>query len=134
MALAAPEKDRLRILVVDDYLDNAESMALLLRLDGHEVDVAFDGQTALRIAEKNNPQVVLCDISMPRMTGYEVARRLRDMLGDGPLLVAISAQGFEEDRQRSQAAGFDHHFIKPAEPGAVQRFLRDFLAAHARKC
>ena len=120
----------LRILVVDDYADIAESMAILLRFDGHKVDVALDGPTALSIAEKNNPQVVLCDISMPKMTGNEVAHRLRGMFGDSQLLVAISANRSEEDCQRSQAAGFDHYLVKPAAPGEVRRLLRDFIASH----
>ncbi len=119
----------LHVLVVDDYPDNAESMALLLRLFGHEVETAFDGRSALRAAQAHPPDAVLLDISMPGMDGYEVARRLRSMFDDDLLLIAITAQ---EDRQRCREAGFDYHFAKPADAGRVHRTLREWAISPNR--
>jgi len=113
-----------RILVVDDYPDAADSMAMLLRLDGYDVDVAVDGTAALQQARVKPPDIVLLDISMPGMSGYEVARQLRAMFQDKVRLVAITAHGFEEDRQRCLAAGFDLHLVKPADPSAVENLVR----------
>jgi CheY-like chemotaxis protein len=115
-----------RVLVVDDYPDNVESMALLLRLYGHEVEVALGGPAALRAAQAQQPDAVLLDISMPGMDGYQVARQLRAMFPDKPLLlVAITAHGFEEDRRRCEEAGFDRHLVKPADPLEVEQLLRE---------
>jgi PAS domain S-box-containing protein len=105
-----------RVLVVDDNRDAAETLAMLLRASGHEVYVAFDGREALASAEAVVPQVVLLDIGMPEMSGYEVARALRSRSGsDGTLLVAMTGYGQDEDRRRSREAGFDHHLVKPVE-------------------
>jgi CheY-like chemotaxis protein len=112
-----------RVLVVDDCPDSAESMAILLRLDGYEVETATGGQAALRAAKARRPDVVLLDISMPGMNGYEVARQLRKMFHDDVGLIAITANGFEEDRLRCLEAGFDRHFVKPADPDEVERAL-----------
>ena len=121
-----PEHRAVRVLVVDDYPDNVESMALLLRLCGHEVEVALGGAAALRVAQAQQPDAVLLDISMPGMDGYQVARKLRAMFRDRPLLlVAITAHGFEEDRRRCEEAGFDRHLVKPADPLEVERLLRE---------
>ncbi len=120
----------LRILVVDDLNDNAESMAIILRLDGHQVKVALDGETALTIAEKQHPEVVFCDIAMPRMNGNEVAQRLRRMFGDQPLLVAVSARASDDNRKESLRAGFNDYFIKPTDPFVVRRRLRQFMTSH----
>jgi CheY-like chemotaxis protein len=114
-----------RILVVDDYPDNVASMAMLLRLYGHEVDTASGGSAAVAAALARPPDVVLLDISMPGMDGYEVARRLRGMFGDRVTLLAITAYGSEEDRQHCRAAGFDRHIIKPADPQKLERLLRE---------
>ncbi len=113
-----------RVLVVDDYPDNAESMAMLLRLHGHEVDVALEGAAALRAARARPPDVALLDIAMPGMSGYDLARHLRRMFGGTLLLIAISAYDFEMDRQRSRDAGFDLHFAKPADPAEVEKRVR----------
>ena len=121
-----PRRRAVRVLVVDDYPDNVESMALLLRLYGHEVDVALGGAAALRAAQAQQPDAVLLDISMPGLDGYQVARQLRAMFRDKPLLlVAITAHGFEEDRRRCEEAGFDRHLVKPADPLAVEHLLRE---------
>jgi CheY-like chemotaxis protein len=117
----APQR---RILVVDDNVDAAESLALLLRLEGHDVRVAHDGPTALAAVEDEPPALVFLDIGMPVMNGYDVARRLRQRPGLGNLLlVAMTGWGQEEDRRRSLEAGFDHHLVKPVEPDALHRLL-----------
>jgi CheY-like chemotaxis protein len=124
-AAQAPGPSR-RVLVVDDNVDAADSIALLLRLGGHEVRMAYDGPTALLIAQAFRPHAVLLDIGMPGMDGYEVAVRLRRQPGPPPeLLVALTGWGQETDQRRSQEAGFDHHLVKPAEPAAVQRLLAE---------
>lgn len=105
-----------RILVVDDNLDTADSLALLLELGGHEVRTTHDGVRALEVAQAFQPDVVLLDIGLPRMDGYEVAERLRlHPETRRSLLIAISGYGQDEDRQRAFAAGFDHHLIKPVD-------------------
>jgi signal transduction histidine kinase len=114
-----------RILVVDDSRDAAESLAILLRLTGHDVRTAHDGPEALEAARSFEPEVVLLDIGLPGMSGYEVARRLREQAGtDPPHLVALTGYSQEEDRQRSREAGFDLHLVKPVDPSA----LRDLLS------
>jgi DNA-binding response OmpR family regulator len=100
--------------VVDACPDSANSTAVLLRLYGHEVDVALDGEAALQHARARPPEVVLLDISMPGMDGYEVARQLRAMFQNKVLLVAATAHGSEEDRKRWLEAGFDVYLVKPA--------------------
>jgi len=106
----------MRILVVDDNVDALESSAALLRIDGHDVQTARDGPTALRCAQEFSPDVVLLDIGLPEMDGYEVARRLRLMPDQrDTLLIAHSGYGEEEHLQRATQAGFDHHLIKPAD-------------------
>jgi PAS domain S-box-containing protein len=115
---------RRRILVVDDNVDAAESLALLLRIEGHDVRVAHDGPAALTAVEAEPPDVVFLDIGMPVMNGYQVAQSLREQPGlEHLLLVAMTGWGQEEDRRRSQEAGFDHHLVKPAEPDALRQLL-----------
>jgi signal transduction histidine kinase/ActR/RegA family two-component response regulator len=105
-----------RILVVDDNIDSAETLALLLRLGGHDVHTAHSGRNALESAQINRPEIVMLDIGMPGMDGLEVARRLRDELGlTDVLLVAMTGYGQDEDRRRSQVAGFNSHLVKPID-------------------
>jgi PAS domain S-box-containing protein len=114
----------LRVLVVDDNRDSAETMALLLRLWGHEAQPAESGPAALSLAENFRPHAVLLDIGLPGMDGYAVAQRLRALPGlDRPLLVAMTGYGQEHDRRRSREAGFDHHLVKPVEPDILRRLL-----------
>jgi PAS domain S-box-containing protein len=121
----APGSPR-RILVVDDNRDTAESLALLLRGAGHQVRTAHDGPAALEAVRNFHPKVVLLDIGLPRMDGYEVARLLRqEHHKEGMVLVALTGYGQEEDRHRSQEAGFDHHLVKPAAPEAIRQVLAD---------
>ena len=104
----------LRVLVVDDNQDSARSMALLLRKVGHEVELAFDGRDGLRQAEAQRPDIVLLDIGLPGLSGFEVAQRIRqrsDLAGMG--LVAVSGYGLDGDRQQAREAGFDAHLLKP---------------------
>jgi PAS domain S-box-containing protein len=113
-----------RLLVVDDNRDAAESLAMLLRLQGHEVRLAHDGPTALQMATDYLPEMVFLDIGMPGMDGYEVARRLRRLPGlENVRLAALTGWGQEEDRRRSKEAGFDHHLVKPPEPKALDEML-----------
>ena len=114
-----------RLLLVDDNVDAVESLAVLLLADGHEVRTAHDGAEALALIESFQPDLVVLDIGLPGMNGYEVAQRIRARPELGaPTLVALTGYGQQEDRKRAQAAGFDHHFIKPADVGALQRLLR----------
>jgi PAS domain S-box-containing protein len=120
---AAPARAR-RILVVDDNEDVADSLALVLRLGGHDVRVAHDGPAALEAAHAYRPEVVLLDIGLPGMTGYEVARRLRQQPPAGlALLIALTGYGQEEDRRRSCEAGFDVHLTKPVDPADLKELL-----------
>ncbi len=115
---------RRRILVVDDNVDAAESLAVLLRLEGHEVRVACDGPAALAAAQADPPEMVVLDLGMPGMDGFEVARRLRALPGsDGVLLVALTGWAQGEDRRRCHEAGFDGHLPKPVEWDALRQFL-----------
>jgi CheY-like chemotaxis protein len=120
---------RHRVLVVDDNVDAAVSLGMLLKLAGQEVRVAYDGPAALRQATEFRPQLVLLDIGMPGMDGYEVCRRLRrDSALAGATMVALTGWGQDEDRRRSHEAGFDHHIVKPVEPSALQRLLDELPA------
>jgi len=104
-----------RVLVVDDNADAADSLAMLLQVHGDEVRVAYDGEEALFAEQEFKPDVLLLDIGMPKLSGYDVARRVRDARGSEVLIVAITGWGQEEDRQRARDAGFDHHFTKPVD-------------------
>ncbi len=122
--VAEPIKKTRRILAVDDNTDAAESLALLLRLQGHEVRIAHDGLTALQEAEAFRPEVVLMDLDLPQMDGYEVARRLRSQEGlKHTFLVALTGFGRSTDRQRVQEAGFDAHLINPADPATLAQVV-----------
>ena len=113
-----------RLLVVDDNRDAADSLAMLLRLQGHEVRVAHSGPAALEMTKGYAPDVAFLDIGMPGMDGYEVARRLRQQPGlEKVVLAALTGWGQQEDRRRTAEAGFDHHLVKPPEPKAVEGVL-----------
>ena len=115
---------RRRVLVVEDNHDSAESLALLLRAWGHDVRTAHDGLRAIEIAREFIPEVVLLDIGLPTVSGYEVAVWLRGMPAmDKALLVAVTAYGQEEDRRRTRQTGFDAHLVKPAAPEALNALL-----------
>jgi CheY-like chemotaxis protein len=129
---ASPRSDRLRVLVVDDNHDAAESLADLVRMLGHDAEVAFDGWTAVQSALAAPPDLVLCDIGLPRLSGYEVAQALRS---DPRLahvhLIAVSGYAQAEDRKRALDAGFIDHIPKPADPARVVRALEDRSAVRS---
>lgn len=121
---AARQVPARRILVVDDNRDSAESLALLLRFTGHEVQTAYEGEAALETARTQRPDVVLLDIGLPRMDGLEVAHRLRhDLALTDALLVALTGYGQEEDRRRSERAGFNAHLVKPVDLDALYELM-----------
>ncbi len=115
MAGPPPAASR-RILIVDDNLDGAESLAMLLEEAGHTTHVAHDGVEAIAAAERVRPEAVLLDIGLPKLDGYEVCHRIREKPWGKPLLmVALTGWGQEEDRHRAQQAGFDAHLVKPVD-------------------
>jgi PAS domain S-box-containing protein len=121
---ARPPGPARRILVVDDHQDSTDSLALFLRLRGHEVRTAQDGPTALDEIERYRPEVVFLDLGLPGMSGYDVARRVRMRTDLGPLqLVALTGYGTDGDRQKTRDAGFDVHLAKPVDPRAVDALL-----------
>jgi CheY-like chemotaxis protein len=114
-----------RVLVVDDSVDAAESLAMLLAFDGHEIHKAHDGADAVRTAERVRPDVVLMDIGLPILNGYEACRRIRSQAWSAPItMVAITGWGQEEDREQSNSAGFDLHLVKPVDHDELLRVVR----------
>lgn len=121
----APERLRRRILIIEDHRDAAESLQMLLELSGHEVEVAFDGPSGLETGRRFRPEVVLCDVGLPRgMDGYAVARAFR---ADPDLrscyLVALTGYGQAEDQRLAQEAGFDRHLTKPVDLAVLKRVV-----------
>ena len=115
---------RRRILVVDDNADSADSLGLLLEMSGHEVRTANDGKAGIAVAAQFRPDVVLMDIGMPQLDGYEAARHIRQQpWGRGMVLVALTGWGQEDDRKESADAGFDHHLVKPVEMDALMKLM-----------
>jgi CheY-like chemotaxis protein len=112
-----------KVLVVDDNTDAAEALAKLLRHKGYEVRVANDGPRALEVTATHWPEVVLLDIGLPGMDGYEVCQRIRRQGLSGAQIVALTGFGQARDRQRSQEAGFDAHLVKPVELGELLKLL-----------
>lgn len=113
------------VLVADDNRDAGETLAMLLRLDGHEVHVATDGLEAVEMFGRVHPDVAILDIGMPGLSGHEVARRIRDQGGDKPVtLIAVTGWGQKADKERAAASGFDHHFTKPVEPSLLSALLQ----------
>jgi len=122
---AEESANALRILVVDDNVDAAKSMMALLQMSDHEVKIAYDGQSALLVATAWPPDVVLLDIGLPGLNGYEVAKRLRQDARLGQtMLIAVTGYGHESDRQRSRAAGFDHHMTKPCDFKELEKLIK----------
>jgi len=120
---AAPQGIR-RVLIVDDNRDAAESLEMLVQLWGHDVRSVHSGPAAVAEAERYHPEIVLLDIGLPGMNGYEVAQRLRELPGlETVTLVAVTGYGQEDDRRQSQRAGFDHHLVKPVDPARLQGLI-----------
>jgi two-component system CheB/CheR fusion protein len=114
----------LRVLIVDDNIDAANSLALLLETVGHSVATAHSGIAALETLEGHRPHVVLLDIGLPELDGYEIAKRVRARYSPAELvLVAMTGYGQQTDRERSKAAGFDHHLVKPAAFEEIETIL-----------
>ena len=113
----------LRVLVVDDNVDAAESLCTLLGMLGHETAMAFDGPSGLALADQFRPRVAILDLGLPRLDGYEIARQLRTGPDAPRLLVAVNGYGQPDHRRKSQEAGFDHHFTKPVELAMLQTVL-----------
>lgn len=123
---------RLCVLVVDDNQDAAESLGVLLQLEGHAAHIAHDGMQALALAGTTAPDVVFLDIGLPDLSGHEVARRMRALPAlQGALMVALTGWGSQEDRVRSRASGFDRHLTKPADLAAVEALLREAASRKA---
>jgi DNA-binding response OmpR family regulator len=118
------EKSRppLRVLVADDERDTADSLFRILYHEGHEVRAAYDGAEALQMAREFHPDVVILDIGMPQLSGYDVARALRARYA-GVVLVAVTAYKQSTDKILAQVAGFDQHFGKPCDPSAIVKLL-----------
>jgi CheY-like chemotaxis protein len=115
---------RRRVVIVEDNLETAESMRLLLDLAGYEVRVAYNGPDGVRTAEEWSPDVVLCDIGLPGLDGYGVAVALREHSETSKArLIAITAYGSDEARRRSREAGFELHFVKPIDPDVLLELL-----------
>jgi two-component system OmpR family response regulator len=123
---------RMRVLVVEDQAEVAASMARLLRTAGHEVEVAPDGPAAVEAVQVLCPDVVLLDLGLPTMDGWEVARRVQGQpAAKRPLLVAVTGHGADEDRRRSAEAGIDLHLTKPVNPVELQGLLKRFRSVIA---
>ncbi len=127
MASTPRRTGRLHILTVEDDQDTAQNLAFLLRREGHEVNIAPDGPAALRSAKVHQTDVVLLDIGLPGMSGYDVARHLYQQKGEKrPLLIAVTGHGEEQDRLQSEEVGIDLHLVKPVDPGQLKAVLRRF--------
>ena len=127
LALASRQSKNIRVLVVDDNVDSADSLSQCLRMLGYQTLMAHDGLEAVRSAESYLPDVALLDIGLPHMSGYEAAKQIRALpCGERLLLVALSGWGQEEDRRKSKAAGFDHHFVKPVDIDALTNVLGEY--------
>ncbi|MCE9566149.1 MAG: response regulator [Planctomycetes bacterium] len=109
---------------MDDNRDAVESLALLLEIKGHEVRMAYDGPEALRLLETYRPHLIILDIGLPGMNGYEVAKKIRESEGHRRVtLAALTGWGQDEDRRRTKEAGFDYHLLKPADHAEVEKLL-----------
>jgi PAS domain S-box-containing protein len=121
---AAPPARPLKVLVVEDHRDAADSLRILLEMSGYQVTVAYTGPDGVRAAEEHRPDVVVCDIGLPGMDGYRVARALRENPATATTrLIALTGYGQDEDRRRAREAGFDEHLTKPADPAALESLL-----------
>jgi CheY-like chemotaxis protein len=116
----------LHVLIVDDDPDNASAMAIMLELSGHAVEIAQDGPTALaKLAKKKGADVVLLDLGMPGMDGWEVARMIYEQATETrPYIIAVSGRGMRADKARSRESGIDLHLVKPVEPETLETILQ----------
>lgn len=122
----AAKESRFKVLVADDNRDAADSLALLLEMNGHEVSVVHNGEDAVRMAGRTVPDAAILDIGMPDITGYEVAQRIRaESWGQEMLLIAVTGWGQKEDKARAHSMGFDHHLTKPVDLDQIEKLLQD---------
>lgn len=120
----SPDATKRRVLVVDDNQDAATTLALILKLTGYEAHSRYDGKAGVEAAESLQPQVVILDISMPVMDGYQACRFIREQSwGKTMLLIALSGYGQADDMQRSTEAGFDAHLVKPVDMAVLKKLL-----------
>lgn len=120
----ATPSSTLRLLVVDDNRDAADSLAEVLKLMGNNVRTAYDGQEAVQAAGEFRPRVVLCDIGLPKLNGYQVCRHIREQpWGKTMLLIAVTGWGQDNDKRQSKEAGFDRHMVKPVDPQSLMKLL-----------
>ena len=132
-ATAAAVAPPCRVLVADDLRDSADSLGLLIELMGHAVEIVYDGEEALRTAERFRPDIALLDLGMPKLDGFMVCQRIRaEPWGASMRLVAQSGWGQDDDRRRTAAAGFDHHLVKPIDPLALDALVQQLAAAVAQ--
>lgn len=128
----SPERTKLRVLIVDDNKAAATMLKMVVKMLGNEAETAGDGEEAIATAAEFAPHIVLMDLGMPKMNGYEAARHIRQQpWGQKMLLVALTGWGQDEDRQRTAAAGFDHHLVKPAEPNDLQQLFNSIEPSDA---
>ena len=121
----ASSEAKLRIMIVDDNKDAADTCEMLLQLLGHEVRTAHAGRSVRALAETFRPHVLLLDIGLPDISGYEVAKQIRSTTwGQNAVLIAVTGWGQEEDKRMAFAAGFDHHLVKPVDPGTLEAVLQ----------
>ncbi|GAA4460197.1 hypothetical protein GCM10023156_40880 [Novipirellula rosea] len=131
----SPQKttNKRKVLVVDDNKAAATMLSMVVRMLGNDVRKAHDGKEGIEVAEEFMPDVILMDIGMPKMNGYDAARHIRRQpWSNGMMLVALTGWGQEEDKIKTKDAGFDHHLVKPAEPAAIQNLLNNFTKERAR--
>jgi len=116
-----------RVLLIDDNVDAAESLAQLLTLSGHDARTAGDGSQAMRVAQEFHPEVVFCDLGLPGMNGFDLAKELRTLpFGRDIVLAALTGYGQPSDREKTARAGFDAHLVKPVDPSVIESFLDDY--------
>jgi DNA-binding response OmpR family regulator len=127
--MTARSRRDLRIVIADDEADAASTLHRLLSVRGFQViAVAYDGQMALDLAHSAQPDVLILDIGMPQLSGLEVARRVREKLGQGPRLIAVTGWGTQQDQLATKEAGFDAHFVKPVKWSELESLLASYIS------
>jgi CheY-like chemotaxis protein len=117
-----------RVLVVDDNKDSADSLAILLKMTGHETQIARDGQEAIETSATFRPEVVVLDIGLPKVNGYDACRKIREQGAGGEIvMIALTGWGQDEDRRKSKEAGFDGHLVKPVDHATLKTLLDELL-------
>jgi DNA-binding response OmpR family regulator len=129
MTATAPAIRTVSVLIVEDNRDTADSLSRFLRLGcGYRVAVANDGEQGVRMAVADPPDVIVCDINLPKKDGFRVAREVVEQLPVRPLLIAVTAYGGDYPLAHAEAAGYDHYLVKPADPFEIEAFIEDSLS------